>query len=81
MELQVAALIEHRSLWICEVLNLWVNSSRSEYVTGKVISMSNKQMDTNQKCLVASRCHFETCDSVESCFLPSPFQHAALHEK
>lgn len=44
------------SLWICEGLNLWVNSSRSEYVTEKVISMSNKQMDVNQKCLMAWRC-------------------------
>lgn len=44
------------SLWLCEGLNLWVNSSRSEYVTEEVISMSNKQMDINQKCLMAWRC-------------------------
>lgn len=40
------------SLWICEGLSLWVISSRSEYVTGKVISMSNKKMDINQNRLV-----------------------------
>lgn len=41
------------SLWISEGLNLWVNSSSSEYVTEKVISTSNKKMDINQNGLVA----------------------------